>query len=140
MIARFQRNSMGMFRYVFFVLFILTVSITLSSLLSCRVTVEGEPHGPGGGPAHLSRIEGPWLFNANNFTGRLEFYWTRDAWTGRMWFDVGRRWIQLTDIFFDPRTGQLQFTAENQQYLGTLAGNQIRGTFAGLLPWEAWRQ
>jgi hypothetical protein len=103
-----------------------------------------EPYHQGPGPAHLSRIEGPWLFNANNFTGRLEFYWTRNVWTGRLWFDSGGRWIELTDVFFDPHTEQLRFTSENQQYFGTLSGNQIRGTFSqggfGGLPWEAWRQ
>src|SRR4030042_3404538 len=146
MMTRFRRGWKGMFRFFFSILFILAIPTILSSLFSCRVTVEGDPHyqgsgpGPGPRPAHLSRIEGPWLFNANNFTGRLEFYRTRNVWTGRMLFDTGGRWLELTGVFFDPHTGQLQFTAVNQQYLGTLSGNQIRGTFSGGLPWEAWRQ
>jgi hypothetical protein len=149
MMIHFRRDSKGMFRFIFSILFILAIPIILSSLLSCRVSVEGDPHyqgsgpGPGPGPGHSSRIEGQWLFNANNFTGRLEFYWTRNVWTGRMWFDSSGRWLELTDIFLDPRSGQLQFTAVNQQYFGTLSGNQIRGTFSqgglGGLPWEAWR-
>jgi hypothetical protein len=144
MMICFRRNLEGTFRFIFSILFILAIPIILSSLLSCRVSVQGEPYHQGPGPAHLSRIEGPWLFNANNFTGRLEFYWTRNVWTGRLWFDSGGRWIELTDVFFDPHTEQLRFTAENQQYFGTLSGNQIRGTFSqggfGGLPWEAWRR
>jgi len=144
MMIRFRRDLKGTFRFIFSILFILAIPIILSSLFSCRVTVEGDPHHRGPGPAHLSRIEGPWLFNANNFTGRLEFYWTRNVWTGRLWFDSGGRWIELTNVFFDPHTKQLRFTAENQQYFGTLSGNQIRGTFSqggfGGLPWEAWRR
>jgi hypothetical protein len=101
-----------------------------------------EPYhqGPGPRPSHLSRLDGLWFFNANNFPGRLEFYWTRNVWAGRMVFDNIGRWIELTDIFLDSRTGQLQFTAENQIYSGTLSGNRIVGTFAGGFPWEAWRQ
>ena len=144
MMIHFRRDSKGMFRFILSILFILAIPIILSSLFSCRVTVEGEPYHQGPGPAHLSKIEGPWLFNANNFTGRLEFYWTRNVWTGRMWWDSGGQWLELTDVFFDPHTGQLQFTAVNQQYFGTLSGNQIRGTFSqggfGSFPWEAWRR
>jgi hypothetical protein len=140
MMIHFRRDSKGMFRFILSILFILAIPIILSSLFSCRVSVQGEPYHQGPGPAHLSKIEGPWLFNANNFTGRLEFYWTRNVWTGRMLFDSGGRWIELMDVFFDPHTGQLQFTAENQQYFGTLSGNQIRGTFSGGFPWEAWRR
>jgi hypothetical protein len=148
MMIRFRRDLKGTFRFIFSILFILAIPIILSSLLSCRVTVEGDPHyqGSGPGPAHLSRIEGPWFFNANNFTGRLEFYWTRNVWTGRMWFNDVNRWEELTDIFLDPRTGQIQFRrpAGNQIYSGTLSGNRIVGTFgfgvSGPFPWEAWRR
>jgi hypothetical protein len=140
MMTRFRRNSKGMFRFIFSILFILAIPIILSSLFSCRVTVEGEPYHQGSGPAHLSRLEGPWFFNANNFTGRLEFYWTRNVWTGRMCWDINGRCLDVTDVFFDSHTGQLQFTAVNQQYSGTLSGNRIVGTFSGGFPWEAWRQ
>jgi hypothetical protein len=139
MMIRFRRSPKGMFRLVLSILFVLAVPFILSSVLSCRVSVQGEPYGPGPRPAHLSRLDGQWFFNANNFPGRLEFYWTRNAWTGRMVFDNIGRWIELTDIFLDSRTGQLQFTAENQIYSGTLSGNRIVGTFAGGFPWEAWR-
>jgi hypothetical protein len=140
MMIRFRRDLKGTFRFIFSILFILAIPIILSSLLSCRVSVEGEPYRQGPGPTHFSRIEGPWLFNANNFTGRLEFYWTRNVWTGRMVFDTVGRWIELTNIFLDSRTGQLQFTAENQVYSGILSGNRIVGTFSGGFPWEAWRR
>jgi hypothetical protein len=148
MMISLRRDSKGTFRFIFSILFILAIPIILSSLLSCRVTVEGDPHyqGSGPGPAHLSRIEGLWFFNANNFTGRLEFYWTRNVWTGRMLFNDVNRWEELTDIFLDSRTGQIQFRrpAGNQIYSGTLSGNRIVGTFGfgatGPFPWEAWRQ
>jgi hypothetical protein len=136
----FRRDSKGMFRFILSILFILTIPIILSSLFSCRVSLQGEPYHQGPGPAHSSRLEGPWLFNANNFTGRLEFYWTRNVWTGRMFFDTGGRWIEMRDIFLDSHTGQLQFSVEGQIYNGTLSGNRIVGTFAGGFPWEAWRQ
>lgn len=136
-----QRDSKGMFRFILSILLILAVPMILSSLFSCRVSIQGEPYGPG--PAHLSRIEGLWFFNANNHTGRLEFYW-RGRWDGRIWFDVGGRWIEIRDVFLDSHTGQLQFNVEDQIYYGTLSGKRIVGTFgfvgAGGFPWEAWRQ
>ena len=137
MISSIQRDSMGMFRRVFCVLFVLGIVITLCSLLSCRV--------PGGGPVYLSRIEGPWLFSANNFPGRLEFHWTGNVWTGQIFFNNLGHWEQLTDIFFDPHTGQVQFRrlSAGQLYSGALSGNQIVGTFGygapGGFHWEAWR-
>jgi len=142
MMTRFRRDPKGMFRFILSILFILAVPIILSSLLSC------EPYhqGPGSRPAHLSRLEGPWFFNANNFPGRLEFYWTGNVWTGRMVFDNLGQWEELMDIFVDPRTGQLQFRrpAWNQLYSGTLRGNRIVGTIGygavGSFPWEAWRR
>jgi len=152
MMIRFRRDLKGTFRFIFSILFILAVPIILSSLLSCRVTVEGEPYhqgsgpGPGSRPAHLSRLEGPWFFHANNLPGRLEFYWTGNVWTGRMFFDYSGQWEELMDIFIDPRTGQVQFRRPtgNQLFSGTLSGNRIVGTFgqpgAWSLPWEAWRR
>ncbi len=133
MVLRFRRDSMAMFRWIFCVLLILAVSITLS----CRV--------PGGGPFYLSNIEGPWLFSANNFPGRLEFHWTGNVWTGRIFFNNLGHWEELTNILFDPHTGQLQFhrISVNQLYSGTLSGNRILGTFGygapGGFHWEAWR-
>jgi hypothetical protein len=107
-----------------------------------------EPYHQGAGPrpSHLSRFDGLWFFNANNFPGRLEFYWTRNVWTGRMFFDNIGQWEELKDIIVDPHTGHVQFLrpAGNQIYSGTLSGNRIVGTFGygavGSFPWEAWRQ
>jgi len=147
MMIRFRRNFKGIFRFVLSILFILAVPIILSSVLSCRVSVQGEPYhqGPGPRPAHLSTLEGPWFFNANNFPGRLEFYWTKNVWTGRMFFDQLGQWEELMDIFVDPHTGHVQFRRPvgNQIYSGTLSGNRIVGKFGygavGSFPWEAWR-
>jgi hypothetical protein len=143
MIIRFRRNSKGMFRFVSSILFILAIPIILSSVLSCRVSVQGEPYGPGPRPAHLSRLEGPWSINFNNYPGRLEFSWTRGAWAGRFWDTGHNQWEELRDIFFDPQTGQLEFKHGYQQWLGTLSGNRILGTFSvpglGQYHWEGWR-
>jgi fructose-1,6-bisphosphatase len=80
----------------------------------------------------------------DNRVGKLEFYWTGSTWTGRVWFDAYQQWEELMDIYFDPHTGQLQFTRPNfnSRYNGSLSGNQIIGTFiyAGVsYPWEARR-
>ena len=146
MMIHFQRDSKGMFRFILSILFILAIPIILSSLFSCQVSLQGEPYHQGPGPSHSSSLEGPWLFNANNFLGRLEFHWNGNVWTGRMFFDALGVWEELTEIFIDPRTGQLQFTrpAGGQVYSGTLSGKRITGWFGygavGSFPWEAQRR
>lgn len=149
MMIHFRRDPKRMFRFVLSILFILAIPIILSSMFSCRVSVQPEPYGPGPRPAHLSRLEGPWSINManipgfNNYPGRLEFFWTRGAWGGRFWDEGHRQWEELRDIFFDPNTGQLQFKHDSQQWLGTLSGNRIVGTFSvpglGQYHWEGWR-
>ena len=136
MIGRFQRGFIGRCGFVFSVLFILAILVTLSSPLSC-VTM---------GPPFVSGIEGPWFFSANNLPGRLEFRRAGYVWTGQIHFNNTGRWEELTDIFFDHHTGQVQFRRPhgNQVYAGTLSGNRIVGAF-GIgspvgFPWEAWRQ
>jgi hypothetical protein len=138
-----------MFRFILSILFILAIPIILSSLFSCRVTVEGEPYhqepGPGPRPGEFRSMEGLWSIIANNQPGKLEFYWAGGVWSGRIWFDVLQRWDDLTNISFDPHTGQLQFYRPfySQQYSGTLSGRRIVGTGYGVgtgnFPWEAWR-
>jgi hypothetical protein len=152
MMIHFQRDSKGMFRFILFILFILAIPIIFSSMLSCQVTVKGEPYHQGPRPAHqeprpahLSSIEGSWNMSINNASGRLKFYWTRKGWTGQIFFDQLARWEKLTDVFFDPHTGQVQFHRPigNQLYFGILSGGRIEGTFGpGRIqdyPWAAWR-
>jgi ABC-type cobalt transport system substrate-binding protein len=97
------------------------------------------------GPAvDLRRIQGLWFLNAGNVTGKMEFYWAGNAWSGRVWFDVFQQWEPLTEIIFDPHTGELQFTRPNygQRYIGTLSGDQLVGTFVyqgNTLSWDARR-
>jgi len=151
MMIHFRRDLKGTFRFIFSILFILAIPIILSSLLSCRVTVEGDPSyqgprpGPGPRPAHLSGIEGQWFINVNNHPGRLEFYWSRNLWTGRIWLDESQQWEDLIDIIFDPGPGHLEFTRPNgsQRYYGIVSGNQISGTLTspyGTFPWNARRR
>lgn len=146
MLIRFRRNFKGMFRFVLSILFILAVPIILSSVLSCRVGIQAEPYGPGPRPAHLSTLEGPWFFTTQfNWTGKLEFYWTGNTWSGRIWFDSISQWEELTNIFLDPRTGQLQFLRPNGNWVfsGTTSGKRIHGMWgvagAATYSWEARR-
>ena len=151
MMICFRRNLKGTFRFIFSILFILAIPIISSSLLSCRVTVEGDPHYQGSGPGPEHRpvdprmIEGQWFINANNTTGRLELSWIGNRFAGRILFDYLGQWEELTDIFLDSRTGRLQFRRPigDQLYHGTLSGHQILGTFSsggyGSYHWEARR-
>ena len=151
MMIHFLRDSKGMFRFILSILFILAIPIILSSLFSCRVAVEGDPHYQGTRPGHDRRpvdprmIEGQWFINANNTLGKLELSWIGNRFIGRILFDYLGQWEELTDIFLDPRTGRLQFRRliGNQLFHGTLSGHQIMGTFSsggyGSYPWEARR-
>ncbi len=129
--------------------FILTISVILFSITGCVVTTERGPY-YGQGPAErrgdLGSIQGQWFIDASNYTGKLEFHWDRRIWTGRVWFDALQQWEPVIDIFFDSRTGELQFTRAvyNQRYTGTLSGNQILGTYTapagGTGSWAATRE
>ncbi len=144
MMIRLQKESKMTFRPVLSILFILAIPIILSSLLSCRVSVQGEPYHQGPGPRPAHSIEGLWLVDFHKSPGKLEFIWTRGGWAGRFWDEGHRQWEELTDIFFDPHTGQLQFSRPHgsQQWSGTVSGNRIQGTFSAVgwnYLWEAWR-
>ncbi len=131
MMIRFYRDSKGMFRFILSILFILALPIILSSVLSCRISVEGEPYHQGPGPTGFRGLEGPWSLPS----GKLEFYFAGGRWAGRIWIDQWQAWENLIDIIFDPRTGYLEFTrpstdpAETQRWSGTLTHNQIAGTY-----------
>ncbi len=89
-------------------------------------------------------IQGLWHITSNKSPGKLEFYKIRNRWAGRINFDPYQPWDELTDIFFDPRTGEIQFSRPTYgtRYFGTLSGNRITGTFTERgfrFPWEAWR-
>lgn len=131
--AKFQKNSI----MLLLMFFILTISVILFSITGCVVTTGRGPYydqGPAERRGDLGSIQGQWFINASNYTGKLEFHWDRRIWTGRVWFDALQQWEPLTDIFFDPHTGELQFTRAvyNQRYTGTLSGNQILGTYTAL--------
>lgn len=144
MMVNFQKNPITLL----LIILILSISIIMFSLSACVVTPERGPAytvEPYSRHSDLRGVEGLWFITASNYAGKLEFYRERGIWTGRVWFDVLQQWEPLTDIFFDPRTGELQFTrpAYNQRYMGTLSGDQIVGTFTalggGTGPWTARR-
>jgi hypothetical protein len=143
MVRNFKENSIKLLS----IFSVLAISAIMFSLSACVVTTERGPYyaqEPYSRPGDLRRIEGLWFLTAANVTGKLEFYRAGNVWSGRIWFDAYQQWEALTDIFFDPRTGELQFTRPNygQQYIGTLSGNHLVGTFAyggQSLPWEARR-
>ncbi len=116
---------------------IFVISSVMFSLPACVVTTEkgpSYPQEPYSRPSDLRGIQGLWFITASNYPGKLEFYWDRNIWTGRVWFDALQQWEPITNIFLDPRTGELQFTRSvyNQRYTGTLSGNQISGTYTAL--------
>ena len=126
---------------------IMAISTIMFYLPACVVSADRGPYRtqePYSRPGDLRGIEGLWFLTAANVTGKLEFYWAGNAWSGRIWFDAFQQWEPLTDIIFDSRMGEIQFTRPNygQRYIGTLSGSQLAGTFAyggQSLPWEASR-
>jgi len=143
MIIRFQKDLIKpQYRFLIFALL-----VGLSSFSSCVIAQERGDHRFEREPRSVyeSNLEGTWVLNAGDATGRVEFYWVRGTLAGRIWFDVYQTWEELTDLSFNPRTGHLEFMrpAVNEQYSGNLSGNQISGRYIirGLsYPWEAWRK
>jgi len=90
--------------------------------------------------ATSSKIDGLWMINAGNATGKLELYWTRNILAGRIWFDVYQRWEELADLSFDRRVGRLEFTRPhgNERYSGTLSGDQLSGAYSVKGPTYSW--
>ena len=127
---------------------VLAISAVLFSLPACVVSADRGPYHTQeqySRAGDLRGIEGLWFLTAANVTGKLEFHWAGNAWSGRIWLDAYQQWEPLTDIFFDPRTGGLQFTRPNFNigYIGTLSGNQIVGTciYQGVTySWAATRE
>lgn len=126
----------------------LALSIILFLLTACVVAAGGDPYHHQDGTltvADSRSIEGIWSITANDVPGRLEFFWTGRGWGGRIKFDFREPGEELANVFFDHRTGQLQFIRPryNQTYSGTFMGNQISGTFTeagGNFPWLARRE
>jgi len=126
---------------------ILVISAIVFFLSACIATAERAPYytnEPSSRSGDFHGIQGLWFLTAANVTGKLEFHWAEGAWSGRIWLDVYQQWEPLTNIFFDPHTGGLQFTRPNYniRYIGTLSGNQIVGTCVyqgATYSWEARR-
>ena len=133
-----------------FALLLLFILVLIFLSPACVTTYERPTHSyeqqpPPHRPLDLRNIQGVWSITSNNYPGKLEFLWTGNRWVGRINFDPHQRWDELTDIFFDPRTGQIQFTRPiyGTKYAGTLSGNHFTGTFTergGSYPWEANRE
>ena len=97
------------------------------------------------GPFGYERLQGHWFVDNANYPGKIEFHWDGQGWRGRIWIDHYARWEELTEIVFDPRTGELRFfrPAFHSPYTGTLSGDQIVGSFVyqGIsYPWRASRR
>jgi hypothetical protein len=87
-------------------------------------------------------LEGRWSINADNSTGMLELSWRDGQFIGRVYFDVLRHWEPLTNIRFDPASGQIDFDRPeaSQHYAGRLLNaNALEGTFSGNRKWWAKR-
>ncbi len=127
---------------------ILTVSVIVLFLSACVVSAERDfhhPQEPSASPGDWRSLEGRWYVTNAGYPGKIEFHWEGRMWAGRIWIDYYSKWETLTDIVFDPRTGELRFTrpAFNAPYSGTLTGNQIVGAFiyeGRSYSWEAARE
>lgn len=92
-------------------------------------------------------IAGKYDLSANSYKGMLEF--SDDMKSGRIFFDIGNKWEDITNLTYNPTTGELYFTrpwANNpnfQKYSGRISGNKITGVFTDVnygsqeFPWEA---
>ncbi len=83
-----------------------------------------------------SSLAGGWNINANGYKGKLELSESGGRLSGRVWFDAHSVWEELRDIRFDGRTLRFLRPGPNQHYTGTLAGNEVRGTFDGGGSWN----
>lgn len=119
---------------------ILGIFVAMSSLQACTITPVEGTYSREGRPAQFhvhNKLEGEWIFDITGpgyvGMGRLEFRWIRNAWTGRIWFQTTQQWEELRDIFFDPRTGSLEFfrPSYNQRFSGSLSDDQLLGTLGG---------
>lgn len=109
--------------------------------LSALDKVEGAPHENSG------NFSGKYDLVANNYKGMLEF--SDDMKSGKIYFDIGKKWEEITNLTFNPSTGELSFTrpwAGNpsfQKYSGRISGNKITGVFTDVnyrsqeFTWEA---
>lgn len=92
-------------------------------------------------------LAGKYDLSANNYKGMLEF--SDDMNSGRIFFDIGNKWEEITNLTYNPSTGELSFTrpwAGNpnfQKYRGRISGDRITGVFTDVnygsqeFPWEA---
>ena len=130
------------------IFFILAISAIMFFLPACVVTAARDPYysqDTAPRPGDFGRIQGQWFVNNAGSPGKMEFYWDGHRWAGRIWIDYYSKWEDLTDILFDPRTGELKFMrpAFSAPYSGTLSANRITGTFVyegRTYSWDAKRQ
>lgn len=101
----------------------------------------------GAQPENSANISGKYDLSANSYKGMLEF--SDDMKSGRIFFDIGNKWEEITNLTYNPSTGEVFFTrpwANNpnfQKYSGRISGNKITGVFTDVnygsqeFPWEA---
>lgn len=92
-------------------------------------------------------IAGKYNLVANNYNGMLEIF--DDMKSGRIFFDIGNKWEEISNLTYNQSTGELFFTRPSssnpnfQKYRGILSMNKITGVFTDVnygsqeFPWEA---
>lgn len=96
---------------------------------------------------NTGNIAGKYDLLANNYSGLLEF--SDDMKSGRIFFDIANKWEEITNLSYNPSTGELSFMRpwtgkpDFQKYSGRISGNKITGVFTDVnygsqeFPWEA---
>lgn len=87
-----------------------------------------------------SDLVGSWKINANNYEGKLEVSEKKGKLSGRMYYDVYKKWEPLSNVSFDGKILKAYRPGASQQYTGQLSGNSISGTFTyqgGTYNWNA---
>ena len=92
------------------------------------------------GRQNSQNIAGNWNVVINGLQGTIDFTQNGFEWRGTLNLDAGPE--KLTDIAFNPGTGELGFTRPNvnQKYTGGVKGNTMEGKLDDYYAWSAVRK